>query len=322
MKVSVIISNYNYARYLPAAISSVLDQTYQDLEIVVIDDGSTDNSREVISQLQQQAPDKIIPIFQPNQGQGAAFNAGFAASSGEVMAFLDADDTWKPDKLQRVVDEFHQHPTAIGVMHSLEKISADGTLLQTRPMTCPTLNHDLASLIIKTGNVYWFPPTSALTYRRCALEKVLPMDTQQWRICADGCLVFCTAFLGPVITIPDLLGSYRLHGENHFSKKQQPSQKHIAESLAGIERTNQYINGFLAQHEIPGQVDLSRNLPYRRAYYYWKQEWNWQEMLSISHLILTWPFYRPLERIFFLMRFWAKNGLFYFSLLSENRVVA
>ena len=92
MKVSIIISNYNYARYLNAAIESAIAQSYQNFEIIVVDDGSKDNSQEVILELQKKYPNKIKAIFQENQGQGGAFNTAFQASSGEIIAFLDADD--------------------------------------------------------------------------------------------------------------------------------------------------------------------------------------------------------------------------------------
>ena len=69
MKFSIIISNYNYARYLNAAIESVIAQSYQNFEIIVVDDGSKDNSREVVLKLQEKYPNKIKAIFQENQGQ-------------------------------------------------------------------------------------------------------------------------------------------------------------------------------------------------------------------------------------------------------------
>lgn len=87
MKVSIIIANYNYAKYLPTAVESVIDQTYTNTEIIIVDDGSKDNSPEVILQLAQKHPGKIKAIFQENQGQGAAFNTGFEATSGDIVAF-------------------------------------------------------------------------------------------------------------------------------------------------------------------------------------------------------------------------------------------
>ena len=95
-KISVIIPNYNYAQYIGHAIESVLRQSYQNIELIVINNGSTDNSLEVL----EKYGDKILLINQPNLGQSGARNSGLSLSSGEFIAFLDADDFWEPNKLE------------------------------------------------------------------------------------------------------------------------------------------------------------------------------------------------------------------------------
>lgn len=95
-KISVIIPNYNYARYLDQAIESVMDQTYKNLELIVVNNGSTDNSLEILAKYKN----KIRLIDQPNLGQSGARNSGLSVSSGEYIAFLDADDFWEPSKLE------------------------------------------------------------------------------------------------------------------------------------------------------------------------------------------------------------------------------
>ncbi|RUR84977.1 glycosyltransferase family 2 protein [Chlorogloeopsis fritschii PCC 9212] len=305
MKVSVIISNYNYARYLPTAIDSVLTQTYPNFEIIIVDDGSKDNSREVIAQLQQTAPDKIKAIYQPNQGQGAAFNTGFEAASGDVIAFLDADDVWQPQKLQRIVEEFNRSDV-IGVMHLLNNIDGNGNVVNGGSTVGQLLDDNLAQVIVDTGNAWCFPPTSGLAYRRKALEKIFPIDCSKWRLCADGCLIYCTAFLGKVKTLNEVLGSYRIHGANHYINY-STNKSEEAQALAGIEMTNRYINEFLEQIGHPYRVNLSRNLQYRRTNYYRRGKWNTKEVIAISNLILGWRFYSLWERIYYLMRFWMKS---------------
>lgn len=94
-EVSVIIPTYNRAKYVSQAIDSVLAQTYKDYEIIVVDDGSKDNTRQVLEAYK----DKIIYLYQENAGVSAARNAGIKAAKGEWMAFLDSDDRWLPDKL-------------------------------------------------------------------------------------------------------------------------------------------------------------------------------------------------------------------------------
>lgn len=95
-KISVIIPNYNYARYLDQAIQSVLEQSHDNLELIVVNNGSTDNSLEILEKYEH----KIHVINQPNLGQSGARNSGLSVSNGEFIAFLDADDFWEPTKLE------------------------------------------------------------------------------------------------------------------------------------------------------------------------------------------------------------------------------
>ena len=97
--VSIIISNYNYGRFLSAAIDSALAQTYQTVEVIVVDDGSTDNSREVI----ESYGDRITALFQKNGKQAAALNNGLQASKGDIIIFLDADDYLLPYAAERII---------------------------------------------------------------------------------------------------------------------------------------------------------------------------------------------------------------------------
>lgn len=99
--VSVIIPNYNTAKYIADAIESVLSQAYQNFELIVVDDGSTDNTKEVVQKYINQPTFKYI--FQENKGLSAARNTGIKASQGEFIAFLDADDIWLPEKLEHQI---------------------------------------------------------------------------------------------------------------------------------------------------------------------------------------------------------------------------
>ena len=110
-KVSIIIPCYNSARTLPDALSSVLAQTYRNIEVIVVDDGSTDATRAVLEPYI--ASGSVTCLQQGNKGCGAARNAGVARASGELVAFLDADDSWEPEKLARQVAGFSEDPNSI-----------------------------------------------------------------------------------------------------------------------------------------------------------------------------------------------------------------
>src|SRR5439155_17035546 len=120
--VSIIINNYNYGRFLKDAIGSALGQTYRECEVIVVDDGSIDTSREIMLSY----GDQIIPIFKENGGQASALNAGFAQSHGEIVIFLDSDDMLLPDIVRRVVGIFHANPDVAKVMYRTEVIDALG----------------------------------------------------------------------------------------------------------------------------------------------------------------------------------------------------
>ena len=300
-------------------IKSVLNQTYNNYEIIIVDDGSTDNSKEIIEQIKNKYPNKIIPIFQENQGQAAAFNVAFKASSGEAITFLDADDTWHVQKLEKIHEEMKKQEI-IGVLHPLIKIDSDGYSLPGLAGDCRRLESDLSKFVMDTGNVYWFPPTSGLSFKRLALEKIFPMDKEIWRLCADGCLIFYTAFLGKFSILKTPLGSYRLHSSNNFSTSDKSLTKlktkpfvemkvdnAYTDSLSGIKVTNEQINKFLSEIGDSRRVDLSKNLPYRRLKFYLNQELNIFEFAKISQLILHWKPYNINEKVKYSIRFWVKS---------------
>ena len=114
-KVSVVIAAYNYAKYLPYALNSILDQTYQDYELIVVNDGSTDNTQDVLTPYLRHP--KVRCYHKPNGGQANAENFGIRQSQGPYVAFLDADDCWSPDKLARQIPILEQSPN-IGVVYS------------------------------------------------------------------------------------------------------------------------------------------------------------------------------------------------------------
>ena len=126
--VSVVIPNYNYERYLRETIDSVVGQSYPHVEIIVVDDGSKDGSREILAGY----GGKIRTIFQENQGVSATRNNGVKESDGEFIAFLDADDAWLPTKLEKQVQRFRED-SSLGLVHvGVDEVDADGGSLVER----------------------------------------------------------------------------------------------------------------------------------------------------------------------------------------------
>ncbi len=132
-KVSVIIPTYNRAAYLLEALESVFAQTFEDYEIIVIDDGSTDDTRRVVQPLVDSG--KIRYVYQENQGESAARNHGIRLAEGEYLAFLDSDDLMRPTKLEKQVAYLDAHPEA-GMVHScFERFNNQGEVLGYRDTT-------------------------------------------------------------------------------------------------------------------------------------------------------------------------------------------
>jgi glycosyltransferase involved in cell wall biosynthesis len=127
-KVSVLMPSFNYARYLPLAITGVLSQSHSDLELIITDDCSTDNSREIVKDWQR-LDNRVISVFHDvNTGLAGARNSGLAASSGEFIALCDADDIWLPEKLKIQMEVFRRNPE-LGLVYSDSAIiDGDGNL--------------------------------------------------------------------------------------------------------------------------------------------------------------------------------------------------
>ena len=173
--VSVIIPNYNHARFVGDAIQSVLDQTYKNYEIIVVDDGSTDNSREVISQF----GDKVQCIHQKNAGLSAARNTGIKASKGSLIGVLDADDMYGPMFLETLVGELQANPSADGVYCGYQFVDEKNSLLpqiENRPVASDELHTALLD-----GN--FFVPES-IFLRRHVYDAVGLFD-EALRACED-----------------------------------------------------------------------------------------------------------------------------------------
>lgn len=204
MLVSVLINNYNYSRFLKACIDSVLVQSYPNIEIIVVDDGSTDDSLTVA----QNFTGRIKLIAQENTGQGGAYNAGFAIEKGEVVIFLDSDDLLSSDIIARVVECFEDLSVA-KAQWRLQLIDDRGA--EVDGLFPDTLHSgDVKSIIRKFGN-YASPPGSGNAYRKSALQLFFPMQPEVWRIGADTLPALVAPFSGRVVTLDGVGGYYRIH---------------------------------------------------------------------------------------------------------------
>ncbi len=213
--VSILINNYNYGGFIAEAIESALNQTYPHLEIIVVDDGSTDNSRDIIKNYQG----KIIPIFKENGGQASAFNVGFAASQGDIICFLDADDLFVPEKIAETVEMFNQYPQTDWFFHPLEYLGQDldSTPVETDPASTRIydLRHSIEQGKLK-GSFPFGTATSGICFKRSLLNKILPMP-EAIRITSDDYIKYVALGLSPGCVCLRKLAIQRIHGNNAYT---------------------------------------------------------------------------------------------------------
>src|SRR5688572_22437255 len=183
-KVSVIINNYNYSRYVRHAVESALQQYHPHTEVIIVDDGSTDDSVDILQEYQ----DRATIIFKENGGQGSAFNAGFKASSGDIILFLDADDCLDRDSVQKVVNAFDDD--LLSKVHwPLQVIDENGIPAGVKTPNLKLAEGDLLPHVIELGpNGYISPPTSGNAWSRKFLDNVMPMPAKPYTISADSYL--------------------------------------------------------------------------------------------------------------------------------------
>jgi len=216
-RVSVLICTYNYARYLPQCLTSVLNQTRPPHEVIVLDDGSTDATPAVMKEFPQ-----VRYVYQENAGKAVAFGRAVSLSTGDILCHLDADDYWDPSKLERVLPYFEKNSNLGGVIHEVEHVNASGRALHfpwasqhpTEPMVL-TLDESedvgfLYPLPKARGRFFGVPNTSSI--RRVFLQDLMPLPAQVGGS-VDGVLVAAGLRYG-IAYLPDVLAAYRIHCEN------------------------------------------------------------------------------------------------------------
>lgn len=215
--VTVLICNYNYGRYLSEAIESALNQTWKNLEVIVVDDGSTDNSREILEKYKN----RIKIILKENGGQASAFNVGISEAQGEIICFLDSDDFWKADKVETVVKKYSESEWGL-VCHRIvefdnEKYNAESGHPPSGEINKNYIHEgDALEYSIEHGYDWIFHPTSAISMPTKIAKLLIPLPELNWRINADAPLAFGASCYAPVGVINRPLGYYRFHGKNVF----------------------------------------------------------------------------------------------------------
>ena len=256
-RVSILINNHNYGAFVGRAILSALAQDGTNAEVIVVDDGSDDDSR---VRLQVYRP-LVRLIFQDHRGQAAAINAGVKASRGEILCFLDADDWWMPAKVSAMVAAFDADPRVVLAYHRLQPARADNEPV-SKPVPRTLVSGDLARRLTRSAGWWPFPMTSAIAVRRDAWDQAGDIP-ESLRIAADAWLVGVYPFLGRVTALPEPLGFYRIHADQWHRRTDDAAmlRRRMAHWATIVDATN----GFLAHRGTGGRLRLGDHFPYQVA---------------------------------------------------------
>ncbi|WP_393936980.1 glycosyltransferase family 2 protein [Piscinibacter sakaiensis] len=211
MKVSVVICNFNHGKFVGESINSVLRQTLPAHQIIVVDDGSTDDSREIMSEFGS----SVQPIFKVNGGQRSAYNAGYEAVRGQLVIFLDADDYLQPEALEEVVRCWR--PQYAKLHFFLDIVDEESRPLGSRTPRVLSAG-DFGMSARQFGYMHNSAPASGNVY---SVEKIrplfpLPVSDRGDRHGADFFLIYGSALLGSIGKIAASLGRYRVVGANRM----------------------------------------------------------------------------------------------------------
>lgn len=210
---SVVLCNYNYEDFICLAIESVLSQTFRDFELIVVDDGSTDSSRLLINRF---TDSRIQTIFQANMGQGAAFQAGIARSTGDYIALLDSDDEWMPTKLEECSSVLAAYPAISFLVHNMIVVDRHGCSIDKLTSSVEGFYDPLPAYRRLEHHSLPYLPTTAIVASSTTLKKVF-YNADEWRIDADTPLIAGLSIVGTTYMLPRYLACYRKHGSNATS---------------------------------------------------------------------------------------------------------
>lgn len=241
---SVVVSSYNYGRYLRTAIDSALAQRTDRLQVIVVDDGSTDDSIAII----ESYGDRIETVFQTNGGQIASCTAGLGLCRHDIVIFLDSDDRLEPFAASEIMALWT--PSTVKVQYALQAIDGEGTPVNT---IFPKYPHSLTPATIRAellrAGVYPATTTSGTAFSRAFLQKVMPIPAN-YDCDIDDALNVSAPLHGDVLTLRKTLGHYRVHDRNTSAHSKLTAERFERYAKDATERTR-YLRDRCREHGQP-----------------------------------------------------------------------
>lgn len=260
MKVSVIVNNYNYENYVVGAVESVLNQTAPVDEVVVVDDRSSDKSIQILQDKFAHSRTVKLILKQCNEGQLSAFQTGFAAASGDIICFLDADDLYKENYISTILEFYRKHPECDFLFTCAEIFGNEERIASCHPYTRDLGYSKISTLYRRT----WVGHrTSTLSLKRHILEQIFPIPyLEDWRIRADDCLVYGASIVGArKFYLADPLVRYRVHGDNgHYGKSKTRSSEYFQKYEQALDRLFKF---WIEKFNCPKDLDQFAPIEFR-----------------------------------------------------------
>jgi glycosyltransferase involved in cell wall biosynthesis len=264
--VSVLMANYNYARYIGQAIESVLEQTYSNWELIICDDGSSDSSIDIIQDFAQR-DSRVRFTSQANGGHASALNTAYLIARGELLCLLDPDDLYLPTKLERVVHCCQKQSDGGVIVHRIIRINQNKRRQGVSPLLhrLPDGWHG-TRLLEQSGLLPFMPPTSGLSLRREVAERLFPLPLKfPFCKCPDQVIARLAPLVTAVASVEEPLAEYRLHGTNSYLASRV--------TVASLSRELEYCEAlWKEQYRFLSQINplaAARLMPLDRTSYFW-----------------------------------------------------
>lgn len=259
--VSIVMPCYNARDHLPRSVGSVLAQSFQDWELIAVDDGSTDGTR---TWLQSQSDPRIRVRSQPNRGVSAARNAGLEMARGAFIAFLDADDTWEPSFIQEMHAALCDHPDAVLTYCGWQNLGLPGG--RGQPFVPPDYETPTKPQALFSSCLW---PIHAVLVRRAAVMAAGGFDTSLQNA-EDYALWLRVGITGPVVRIPRVLAYYHFHGDAQASAQGGRAALHQLKAQLQFLREQPQFGAKLGAEQIR---ELTVGKLLERGYeHYWKRD--------------------------------------------------
>ena len=252
LTIDIIVNNFNYSRFVGAAVESALAQSHPNVNVIAVDDGSTDGSQDVL----RGYADEVELVLKENGGQASAVNAGFTKCTGDVVIFLDADDILLPNAAALVASAFAVDPRVVKVQYRMEVIDRDGrgTGVLKPPDHMPLPEGDVRRAeLVFPFDLVWLP-MSASAFRIDALRRIMPIPEAEYPVCgADWYLVHLVALLGDVRSLDDIAACYRVHGDNRYEPENPTLDlDHVRHGLVHAAATTRALTGLADEIGLEG----------------------------------------------------------------------